>query len=147
MLRDFCLNCGSPLSITPRLGTQPRTSICVCEASSELLTLLERQEQAHLPVYAQARPLLEPDFQRLIQCDGHALTVADLIGAGYAANAIRACMPRVAERELVQLVYIKRVGSVLFTWPFCEPSFAGPHQVDRLRSSTAQSSPTKNTAR
>ena len=131
MLRDFCLNCGSPLARagTPSIGYQQRESLCICAASPELLTILERQEQAHLPVYTQGRPLLEGDLQRQVLCDGRALTVAELIGVGYAANAIRALMPRVTERELVQLVYIKRVGSVLFTWPFCETGLAGPHHA------------------
>jgi hypothetical protein len=98
-----------------------------------LLNLLERQEQTHMPVYVQARPLAEADLARQVLCDGRPLTVAELIGVGYAANAIRALVPRVGDRELVQLVYIKRVGSVLFTWPFCETGLAGPHRPERLR--------------
>jgi len=133
MLRDFCLNCGSPLPFLAALATRQRAHPCVCTASSELLHLLERQEQAHLPQYVQARPLSETDLERLVLCDGRPLTVAQMIGVGYAANAIRALVPRVADRELVQLVYIKRVGSVLFTWPFCESGLAGPHRPERLR--------------
>jgi hypothetical protein len=138
MLRDFCLNCGSPLSLPPKLDPGASTNVCVCAASPELLAALERQELMFLPHYAQARALNAADLDRRVLCDGRSLTVAELIGSAYVANAIRACVPRVAEGEIVQLVYIKHVGSVLFTWPLCEAgNLAGPHRPERLRTATA----------
>ena len=142
MLRDFCLNCGSPLVATPRTSSQEGPQLCVCSAPPELLTVLTEQEQAHLPRYAQAKPLTEGDLERLVLCDGRTMSVARLIATAYVAHAIRACLPRVAEREIVQLVYIKRLGSMLFSWPFCDAgSFARPHRSDWLRNGLLTSSP------
>jgi hypothetical protein len=138
MLRDFCLNCGASL-VTPGTVFKEGTDVCVCGAPPELLTVLTEQEQAHLPKYTGAKPLTEGDLERQVWCDGRAMTVAQLIANAYVGHAIRACLPRVGEREIVQLVYIKRLGSMLFTWPFCEVgSFAGPHWLDRMRPDCAR---------
>jgi hypothetical protein len=132
MLRDFCLNCGSPLA-----ATSSGTTLCICGVCPELLIDLTEQERAHLPRYAQARSLTEEDLGRQVLCDGRVVTVAHLIATAYVGHAIRACLPRVGEREIVQLAYVKRLGSMLFTWPFCDAgSFAGPHRHDRLRATT-----------
>jgi hypothetical protein len=138
MLRDFCLNCGSPFATASEVVTEEGTNLCACGASSELLTVLTVQEQAHLPIYAQAKPLTEGDLDRQVLCDGRVVTVAQLIATAYVGHAIRACLPRVGEREIVQLTYAKHLGSMLFTWPFCKAGgFAGPHRSNRLRATSA----------
>jgi hypothetical protein len=139
MLRNFCLNCGSSFAAASEVVTEEGTNLCVCGASSELLTVLTVQEQAHLPIYAQAKPLTEGDLDRPVLCDGRVVTVAQLIATAYVGHAIRACLPRVGEREIVQLAYVKHLGSMLFTWPFCKAgSFAGPHRPNRLRATSTR---------
>jgi hypothetical protein len=129
MLRDFCLNCGSRFA-----AMSARNNPCVCGASSELLSVLTEQEHADLPKYEHARSLTEGDLERQVLCDGRVVTVAHLIATAYVGHAIHACLPRVGEREVVQLAYVKHLGSMLFAWPFCDAgSFAGPHRHDRVR--------------
>jgi hypothetical protein len=136
MLRNFCLNCGSFLAATPEATSEDGTKLCVCGAPAELLTVLTEQERAHLPKYAQARPLTEGDLERQVLCDGRITTVGQLITTAYVGHAIRACLPRVGEREIVQLVYVKRLGSILFTWPFCEGGGCAGPQPDRRRATS-----------
>jgi hypothetical protein len=139
MLRNFCLNCGSSFTAASDVIAEEGTNPCVCGASSELLTILTVQEQAYLPIYAQAKPLTEGDLERQVLCDGRVVTVAQLIGTAYVGHAIRACLPRVGEREIVQLAYVKHLGSMLFTWPFCNSSsFGGPHRPNRLRATSTR---------
>jgi hypothetical protein len=138
MLRNFCLNCGSSFAAASEVVTEEGTNPCICGVSSELLTVLTMQERAHLPIYAQARSLTEGDLERQVLCDGRVVTVAQLIATAYVGHAIRACLPRVGEREIVQLAYAKHLGTMLFTWPFCKAgSFAGPHRSNRLRATSA----------
>jgi hypothetical protein len=138
MLRNFCLNCGSTFAATSEVVTEEGANPCVCGASSEMLTVLTAQEQANLPIYAKARSLTDGDLECQVLCDGRVVTVAHLIATAYVANSIRACLPRVGEREIVQLAYAKHLGCMLFSWPFCKAdSFAGPHRSNRLYATSA----------
>jgi hypothetical protein len=84
--------------------------------------------------------LTEGDLERKILCNGRVVSVAHLFATAYVGHAVHAFLPRVGEGELVQLAYVTRVGSMLFTWPFCDTDARLPRR-DRLRATSQDRRP------
>jgi hypothetical protein len=77
---------------------------------------LERRERAHLEEFAKARLLTMRDMSERVRTEEGPVSVAELLAQITHPNAIREFGVRRTDRELVQLVYEKHLGSRLYKW-------------------------------
>jgi hypothetical protein len=114
--RDFCLYCGTPMA--QETGQAPP---CRCAANADMMDDLEQQERVDLMEYSQGWPLTPQHWDLKVRVEGRPVRIAQLLAQLNFEGAIRAFQPRVTDTEVLQVVYIRRLGTRLFKWFFCKP--------------------------